>query len=151
MEDHLWWKITFDGRRPLMENHLCWNSMENDLWWKMNIYGRPPLIEDKKAAKMFNSYSQLVRSISSWFLTSHWSNSVVLIFISLWSTKQVWLIIVEQLPSSSRVETAVVSSVVLVDWPPHSGLDLSPPQIYYFSFSIILYRERIRVFHLLTL
>ena len=34
MEDDLWWKTTFDGRRP---------SMEDDLWWKMTFDGRQPL------------------------------------------------------------------------------------------------------------
>ena len=34
MEDNLWWKTTFDGRRPLMED---------DLRWKTTFYGRQPL------------------------------------------------------------------------------------------------------------
>ena len=37
MEDDLWWKKTFDGRRPLMENNL---------WWKTTFDGRWPLMED---------------------------------------------------------------------------------------------------------
>ena len=37
MENGLWWKMTFDGRQPLMQD---------DLWWKMTFNGRQPLLED---------------------------------------------------------------------------------------------------------
>ena len=37
MEDDLWLKKTFDGRRPLMEDNL---------WWKTPFDGRPSSMED---------------------------------------------------------------------------------------------------------
>ena len=37
MEDDLCWKTTFDGRWPLMEDNL---------WWKTPFDGRKPLMED---------------------------------------------------------------------------------------------------------
>ena len=37
LEDDIWWKTTFDGRRHLMED---------DLWWKTIFDGRRPLTED---------------------------------------------------------------------------------------------------------
>ena len=54
MEDDLWWKTTFDGRRPSMEDDLRWKTtfdgrrplMEDDLWWKTTFDGRQPLMED---------------------------------------------------------------------------------------------------------
>ena len=54
MEDDLWWKTTFDGRWPLMEDTLWWettfdrkqSSIEEDLWWKTTFDGRLPLMED---------------------------------------------------------------------------------------------------------
>ena len=46
--------MTCDGRRPLMEDNLCWKTtfvgrqplMEGDLWWKVTFDGRQPLMED---------------------------------------------------------------------------------------------------------
>ena len=54
MEDYLWWKMTFDGRRPSMEDGLWWKTtfggrwplVEDDLWWKMTFSGRRPSVED---------------------------------------------------------------------------------------------------------
>ena len=37
MEDDLWWRTTFDWRRPLTKD---------DLWWKRTFDGRRPLMED---------------------------------------------------------------------------------------------------------
>ena len=36
MEHGLWWKATFDGRRPLMVD---------DLWWMITFDGRRPMME----------------------------------------------------------------------------------------------------------
>ena len=33
MEDDIWWKMTFNGRRPLMEEDL-WYMTDNLDWWK---------------------------------------------------------------------------------------------------------------------
>ena len=54
MEDDLWWKATFDGRRPLREDNLWgkttfdWRRplMEDGLWGKMTFEGLQPLMED---------------------------------------------------------------------------------------------------------
>ena len=54
MEDNLWWKATFDGRQPLLEDNLSrktafygrWTLMEEDLWWKTIFDERQPLMED---------------------------------------------------------------------------------------------------------
>ena len=71
MEDDLWWKMTFGGRRPLVEDklrfkttfwgrqplvedNLCWKttfggrqpSVKDDLWWKTTCSGRRPSAED---------------------------------------------------------------------------------------------------------
>ena len=54
VEDSLWWKITSDGRWPLMEDDLWWNTTfdgrqslkEDDLWWKTIFDERLPLMED---------------------------------------------------------------------------------------------------------
>ena len=53
MEDRQW-KMTFDGRRPSMEENLRWKttfdrrrpSMEDDLRWKTTFDGRRPSVED---------------------------------------------------------------------------------------------------------
>ena len=42
MTDNLWWKMTFYGRQPLMEDTFD----EEDLWWKTNFDARRPLMED---------------------------------------------------------------------------------------------------------
>ena len=42
LEEHYWWKMTIDGRQPLIEDILWWMAnlderqhlMEDDLWWK---------------------------------------------------------------------------------------------------------------------
>ena len=60
MEDDLRWKTTFDGRRPSMEDDLQWKttfdgrqpSMEDDLWWKTTFDGRRPSKEDDLRWKM---------------------------------------------------------------------------------------------------
>ena len=54
MEDYLWPKTSFDGRRPLMENDLRRKTkfdrtqplMEDTLWGKTTFEGRRPLTED---------------------------------------------------------------------------------------------------------
>ena len=54
MEDTLWWKRTFDGRRHLMVDDFWWKATfdgrqpltETDLWWKATFDGRQPLMED---------------------------------------------------------------------------------------------------------
>ena len=54
LEDDLWWETTYDGRRPLMEDDLCWKttfdgrrpSVEDDLQWKTTFTGRRPSMED---------------------------------------------------------------------------------------------------------
>ena len=55
MEFNLWWKTTFDGRRPLMENKF-WKETtyerrrlltEDDHWRKTTFDRRQPLREDK--------------------------------------------------------------------------------------------------------
>ena len=38
MEDDLWWRTTFDGRRPCMKGNLG---------WKTTLDGRQPLIKKK--------------------------------------------------------------------------------------------------------
>ena len=54
MEDNLRWKTTFDGRRPSIEKALFWwkmtfdgrrPSMEDDLQWKTTVSGRRPKLE----------------------------------------------------------------------------------------------------------
>ena len=53
-EDDLWWKTTFDGRRPSMEGNLRWKktfdgrwpSIKENLRWKTTFDGRQPLTED---------------------------------------------------------------------------------------------------------
>ena len=60
MEDDLWWKTTFDGRRTLMEDDLWWKMifdgrqplMEDNLWWKTVFDGRRPFIEDDFLGKI---------------------------------------------------------------------------------------------------
>ena len=50
----LWWKITFDGRRHLIEDHFWyqttfnkrWHLIEDGLWWKITFDGGRHLIED---------------------------------------------------------------------------------------------------------
>ena len=46
MEDSLWWKTTFDGRWPLMEDTYegRQSSIENTPSWKMTHNGRQPLM-----------------------------------------------------------------------------------------------------------
>ena len=54
MEDILWWKMTFDGRRPSLEDNLRWKttfdgrqpSMADDFWLKTTFDGRRPMMED---------------------------------------------------------------------------------------------------------
>ena len=54
VEDNLWWKTTFGGRRPLVEDNLWWKttfsgrqpSVEDDLCWKTTYCGRLPAVED---------------------------------------------------------------------------------------------------------
>ena len=54
MEDDLWWNTTFDGRRPLMEDDLWWKTtfdgrqplMEDNLWWKTTFDWRHSFMED---------------------------------------------------------------------------------------------------------
>ena len=54
MEDDLWWKMTYDGRRLMMEDDLWWKTtsdgrqllMEDDLWWKTTYDGRRHMMED---------------------------------------------------------------------------------------------------------
>ena len=48
MEDDLWWKTTFDGRRPLTEEAFYgrWPLMEDNLWWMLTFDGRQPFMED---------------------------------------------------------------------------------------------------------
>ena len=54
MEDHLWWKTTYDGRRHMMEDDLWCKTtydgrrpmMEVNLWWKTTYDGRRPKMED---------------------------------------------------------------------------------------------------------
>ena len=71
MEDNLWWKTTFSGRRssvegniqwkttfgerrPSVEDDLCWKttfggrrpSVEDDFWWKTTFDGKRPLVKD---------------------------------------------------------------------------------------------------------
>ena len=49
--DSNWWKTTFDGRQPLMEDNLWWKMtfderrplMEDELWWKTTFDGRQPI------------------------------------------------------------------------------------------------------------
>ena len=50
----LWWKITFDGKEPMMKGKIWWKSnfdrrpslMEDNLWRKMTCDGRQPLMKD---------------------------------------------------------------------------------------------------------
>ena len=54
MEDDLWWKTTYDGRQLMMEDNLWWKTtydrrrlmMEDDLWWKTTYDGRSLMMED---------------------------------------------------------------------------------------------------------
>ena len=41
VEDNLWWKTTFGGGRPVVEDGPF---VEDDLWWKMTFCGRQPLV-----------------------------------------------------------------------------------------------------------
>ena len=49
MEDDLWWKMTFDGRQPLMDGILWWktNIVTGNIWWKTTFDGRQHLMEDR--------------------------------------------------------------------------------------------------------
>ena len=54
MKDNLWWKMTFGGRRPLVEDDLLWKtnfigrwtSVEDNLQWKRTFGGRRLSVED---------------------------------------------------------------------------------------------------------
>ena len=54
MEDNLWGKMNFNGRRPSMEDDLWWMTTfdlrwpltEDDLWWKTTFYGRRTLMKE---------------------------------------------------------------------------------------------------------
>ena len=54
VEDELWWKMTFGGRRPQVEGDICQKmtfnerrpSVEDDLQWKMTFGERQPLMKD---------------------------------------------------------------------------------------------------------
>ena len=56
------WKMTFDGRRPLMEDDLWWKTtfegtrplMEDDLWWKTPFDGRRSSMEDDNEDNLKN-------------------------------------------------------------------------------------------------
>ena len=60
MEDHIWWKTTFDGRQAFMEDYLWWKTtfdgrwplMKDHLWWKMTFDVRWSLMEDNLWCKM---------------------------------------------------------------------------------------------------
>ena len=51
-EDGLWWKMTFIGRQPLVEDEPRWKatfggrqtSLEDNLQWKTTFDGRRPLV-----------------------------------------------------------------------------------------------------------
>ena len=57
IEDDLWWKTTYDGRRLMMEDKLWWKTTydgrrlmmedtEDNLWWKKTYEGRRLMMED---------------------------------------------------------------------------------------------------------
>ena len=69
MEDHLQWNMSFDGRRPSMEDNLRWKTtfdgrpplMEDNLWWKTTFDGRQPLMEDDLRCRAANCCGTLAR------------------------------------------------------------------------------------------
>ena len=50
----LWWKTTFGGRQPLVDDDCRWKTIvggrrplvEDDLWWKTTLSGRQLSVED---------------------------------------------------------------------------------------------------------
>ena len=66
MEDDLWFKTTFEWRRPLMEDILwCKRTfdgrqtlMEDNLWWQRTYNGRQPLMEDNFLSKVTLNWRQ---------------------------------------------------------------------------------------------
>ena len=53
LEEQYWWKMTIDGRQPLIEDSHLWTrnfderwKMEDEIWWKTTFYGRWLLMED---------------------------------------------------------------------------------------------------------
>ena len=75
VEDDLWWKTTFGGWQPSVEDNLqlkttfsCWQpSVEDNLWWKMTFSGRQPWVEDTLLWKMtFRGRWPLVENVICW-------------------------------------------------------------------------------------
>ena len=67
--DNLRWKMTLDGRQPLMEDDPWWKTtfdgrwtlMEDDLWWKMTFEGRRHSMEVNLQSKTtFNGRGHLM-------------------------------------------------------------------------------------------
>ena len=60
-EDNLWWKTTFGGRRPLVEDTFGgrWPSVEDNLWWKTTHGGKRPSVEDEFCGSLHAAYSTL--------------------------------------------------------------------------------------------
>ena len=47
VEDNLWWKITFGGRRPSVEQTMVEDDLQwNNLWWNKTFGRRRPSVED---------------------------------------------------------------------------------------------------------
>ena len=78
MEENLWWKTTFDGRQPLIEDDFQWKTtfderwplMEDDLWWKTTFDGRQPLMEvDLWWKTAFDGRQPLMEDDLQWKIT----------------------------------------------------------------------------------
>ena len=72
MEDNLWCKRTFNGRKPLMEDNLCgkWILVEDDLWRKMTFDGRQLFMEDNLRWKMTFDGRQPLMDDNLWWKTA---------------------------------------------------------------------------------
>jgi len=79
MEDNLWWKTTYDGRRLMMEDDLWWKTtyhgrwlkMEDDLWWKTTYDGRWLMMEDDLWLNTTYDGTQLMMEDNLWWKTTY--------------------------------------------------------------------------------
>ena len=71
MVDNVWWKITFSGRRPSVEDDLRWKItfsgqgplVEDNHRWKATFGGRQPLVEDSKSNRRYPPSIELSLSL----------------------------------------------------------------------------------------
>ena len=84
MEDDLWWKKTIDGRKPLMEDILCWKKS-----WKTIFDGKQPLTEIFLDQSFFNpkSFSEQKVLQTQFFFTRNFLSRPKNIFGNFFETK----------------------------------------------------------------